>query len=332
MDRLRPELVALARAGHDVILAEDLRRLRFDSAERAAAVRLLHPLRRGAYALVAPQDDENGHLLTLRAALRQADSSAAASHISAALAHGLPVPAGTLATVHMCTDSPTTRVGLRHGVHTHARSGSATLTMVEGLPVTDVATTVFDCARMLPFVDAVALLDTALNRELLDQASVIDNWAKAPGLPGIATARRVAAMADAGAGSVGETRMRLILVQAGFEVESQVELLDKRGRFVARVDLKLRDAPVVVEFDGRAKYNLRGDPEAAHWEDKIRHDRIGNLGYERVRVWWNRLADPASIVRDVEQARDRTRKGRKPQSGADSRQAQASAPEPTDHA
>lgn len=114
-------------------------------------------------------------------------------------------------------------------------------------------------------------------------------------------------MADAGAQSVAETRIRLILVQAGFEVESQVELLDPLGRLVARVDLKLRDAPVVVEFDGRAKYNLRGDPETAHWEDKIRHDRIVNLGYQVVRVWWNRLADPAGIVRDVESARARAR-------------------------
>ena len=104
---------------------------------------------------------------------------------------------------------------------------------------------------------------------------------------------------------MGESRTRLILVAAGFDVETQVELRDELGRFVARVDLKLRDAPVVIEFDGRAKYSLDGDAKGAHWRDKVRNDRIGNLGFERVRVWWNRLAQPAEIVRDVERARAR---------------------------
>ena len=277
-----------------------------DPAERATAVRALHSIRRGAYAIAPPEDADSRHRLLLRAVLRQTGGQCAASHLSAALFHDLPVPGEALDNVHITTTTASSRPGVRRRVHTHTTSQQAmAVTEIDGLPITDVATTVLDCMRVLPFVDAVALLDAALNRNLVFHDDIVRQCFEAGGMAGIATARRVVKMADAGAESVGETRTRLILVHAGFAVDTQVELHDSRGRMVARVDLKLRDAPVVVEFDGRAKYGLQGAPESAHWQEKLRNDKIGNLGFERVRVWWNRLADPASIVADVEAARKR---------------------------
>ncbi|MFM2438198.1 MAG: hypothetical protein RLZ55_1017 [Actinomycetota bacterium] len=305
MQRLRAELVALAETGKGVILTEDLRRHGFDAAERASAVRLLHPLRRGAYTVVEPENAESRHKLVLRTVLRQRGDRAVASHASAALLYGLPVPEASLDTVHIAVQDTAARLGVRNGVHTHASADVRKAISIASIPTTDAATTVLDCARSLPVVDAVAMLDAALNRRLVGLVDIRRRCDLAGGVPGIATARRVVGLADAGAESVGETRTRLILVVAGFDVLSQVALHDASGRFVGRVDLKLRDAPVVVEFDGRTKYTLQGTPASQHWREKLRADRIGNLGYQLVRVWWNRLADPAAIVADVERARDR---------------------------
>ncbi len=320
MDRLLDELRELASRKGGVILASDLRGLRMEDAERAAAVRRLFRLRRGAYAPDPPVDAAARHRLTIAAVLRQlarGGGNVAASHISAALLHGLPVPPGALSTVHVLVSSTGVRRGVRHGVHTHAATsrGGANpefgTTTIGGLAVTDPVTTVLACARTLPVVEAVAIADAALNREMVQLQALERASAAGRGLPGSATGRRVLALADAGSESVGETRTRLILVQAGFELESQVELREPDGTFVARVDLKVRDAPVVVEFDGRAKYTLQGSPESAHWREKVRHDRIGNLGYERVRVWWNRLADPGAIVTDVARACERAGRNRR---------------------
>lgn len=101
MERLRAELVALAESGEGVILTEDLRRHGFDAAELASAVRLLHPLRRGAYSMVEPTNAASRHKLVLRAVLRLRGDRAIASHASAALLYGLPVPEASLDTVHM---------------------------------------------------------------------------------------------------------------------------------------------------------------------------------------------------------------------------------------
>lgn len=306
MHPLRDQLRALAEQGHGVILTADLRRLGLDPAERASVAKSLVPIRRGAYALDEPADAVAEHLLRTRAALGQASRRAAASHVSAAVTLGLPVPAEFLGVVHLRVASARARVGTRHGVHTHAGLEEVGASMLpDGRLVTDATATVLDCARMLPHTDSVVLADAALNQGLIDLEVVQGALRRLSRHRGVVAARRALTMADAGAESVGESRTRLILVAAGFDVETQVELRDELGRFVARVDLKLRDAPVVIEFDGRAKYSLDGDAKGAHWRDKVRNDRIGNLGFERVRVWWNRLAQPAEIVRDVERARAR---------------------------
>jgi very-short-patch-repair endonuclease len=100
--------------------------------------------------------------------------------------------------------------------------------------------------------------------------------------------------------SVGESRTRIILQDAGFSVHPQAEIRDGR-RLLGRVDFLVDDC-VVVEFDGLLKYEgLAG--RAALAAEKERESRIARLGYEVVRVVWSELDDPVSIVQRVLDAR-----------------------------
>jgi hypothetical protein len=167
---------------------------------------------------------------------------------------------------------------------------------------TTAARTVVDCSLTLPFDAAVVIADQALNKgstTLPQLEAILKSLGRRKG---VGQARRVLAAADPGAGSPGETLLRIILTQAGIEVESQVELFDKLGQFLGRVDLVVKGFPVVIEFDGRAKYQLGGDIEQAHWEEKCRHDDLENAGYIVRRFRWEQFSRPQEILRIVLEA------------------------------
>jgi len=89
-------------------------------------------------------------------------------------------------------------------------------------------------------------------------------------------------------------------VDAGYEVESQVVLRSAAGSFLGRADLKVKGTPVVVEFDGRAKYSAEADAESAHWTAKRRRDRIEDEGFPMLVVVWADLARPRLLIRRLE--------------------------------
>ena len=64
-------------------------------------------------------------------------------------------------------------------------------------------------------------------------------------------------LSDERSESVGESRLRLLLVSAGLPARSQVRVVDGAapgGSVFARVDLLVGER-VVVEFDGAVKYS-----------------------------------------------------------------------------
>lgn len=111
---------------------------------------------------------------------------------------------------------------------------------------------------------------------------------------------RMLALLDARSESVAESRARLIFIQAGLAVRSQVKIADPGGAVVARADLLIGEW-VVVEVDGAGKY--ADDPDGrALFREKLREDRLRELGYEVVRVTWADLADPARLIARVRAA------------------------------
>lgn len=109
---------------------------------------------------------------------------------------------------------------------------------------------------------------------------------------------RVLALADAGAESVQETRLRVCLVSAGLpEPETQIELRRSDGR-TARLDMGWREQRVAAEFDG-----------AQHWGDFVQHRRdierhefIAAMGWRLIRVSRDQLMRPDEVIERVRAA------------------------------
>lgn len=97
--------------------------------------------------------------------------------------------------------------------------------------------------------------------------------------------------------SVGESRCGIALELASIRVTPQVEIRDAFGNLVARVDFLVEGTMVIVEFDGKVKFET-GDP-AVLWAEKKREDRLRRMGYTVVRIIWADLEKPGAVSAKV---------------------------------
>lgn len=337
VDRWDHERSLAAGLDGDVVRVADLRALGLTRDEQEQALRGLSRIRRGAYlaaqdesaaesrsptaghvvdatnmparrsaSVPAPNDPllapAREHIALLRAVLAERPD-AVASHTSAALLNGLPLSPADLGMVHVSLAGGASRRGRRFGVHTHVRRIPIDQVVeVAGLRATCASTTVIDCARLLPMPAGLSIADAALHEGLTTRGQLVRELGAFRTMKGVATARRVVDLADPEAESPGESRTRLILVEAGFSVRSQVVVRDGDGELIARCDLGIEGSRMVVEFDGRAKYAINGDVERAHWEEKLRRDRLQELGYSMFVVVWDQLSEPMMLVARLERA------------------------------
>jgi hypothetical protein len=142
---------------------------------------------------------------------------------------------------------------------------------VGGMPVTTPARTAFDIGRAPGLETAVIRLDALRHATGVSVEAVEAIAERHRGARGNVQLRRALALSDAGAESPQETRTRLLLVNAGLpRPMTQIEVRDRAGRFVARLDMGWPAANVAVEFDG-----------AQHWTDPRQRsrdiDRIAEL-------------------------------------------------------
>lgn len=113
---------------------------------------------------------------------------------------------------------------------------------------------------------------------------------------GVRRLRAALRLADGGAESPRETRLRLLLIGAGLPTpETQIEFFDDYGDVVIRVDMGWRTWKVAVEYDG-----------VQHWTDSRQRswdiDRIAildSLGWVVIRVSADMLRRPEVIVQRV---------------------------------
>jgi hypothetical protein len=261
-------------------------------------------IRPGAYAERAAwqvASPERRHLVLSQAVLRSLDEPAALAHVSAAVAHGLPVWGADLSVVHVVR--PARRHGARveAGVaHHSAQLPSEHLTVVGGIAATSIARTVLDHARSVPFEAGVVTADAALHggdvspQDLRQVLFWMRDW------PGARGAGRTTAFADGLAETVGESRGRVFCHVHGLpRPELQVKICNASGVIIARVDFLFRRERTVAEFDGRLKYRLGADggsPEDVVWQEKLREDDIRSMGYEVVRFYWDDFLRPRPLI------------------------------------
>ncbi|TMC02364.1 MAG: hypothetical protein E6J41_30265 [Chloroflexi bacterium] len=207
--------------------------------------------------------------LVLATVRRRLPPGAVFSGQTAAWAHGLDVAQGDPVEVTVPTRSP--RSAITGVLVRRADLPPDDMAFVGGLPVTSALRTVVDLARRLPLVEAVVTADMALHGRLV-QLAELRRFISADGRSkGIVQLRNVVDLAEPGAESPMETRLRLLLVLAGLpRPRVQVPLYDNRGRFLGRPDLYYPLARLGLEYDGGTHRqllrftaaDLRGSPNA----------------------------------------------------------------------
>ncbi|WP_435149910.1 DUF559 domain-containing protein [Micromonospora aurantiaca (nom. illeg.)] len=135
-------------------------------------------------------------------------------------------------------------------------------TLVGGLPVTTPLRTAFDLGRHGSRVEALVAVDALLHRRLVRLPGLRDFAAARAGWPGLSLLREVLALAEPLSESPMETRMRLLLLDAGLGPLTAQHEVRAGGRFVARVDLAWPALRRAVEYDGdhhRERAHFRRD-------------------------------------------------------------------------
>ena len=179
------------------------------------------------------------------------------SHTSAAVVHNLEVGYGQLGTIHVaCGENSHTRS--RSNICRHVINGD-TFAQVNGINVTSLERTTFDCMRTGRFPRALAIADSALRITGNDVDHFIEAFER---LHGAHTNKRrpieIMAYADGRAENGGESVARASIIKLGYEVpDLQVEvpnLFDCAHPY--RVDFywDLNGGPVAGELDGHDKY------------------------------------------------------------------------------
>lgn len=226
------------------------------------------------------------------------------SHLSAAALHGLPISVGDLRTVHL-TYPESSGARRTAGLWRHASAlTDDEIVIRRGLRVTTAARTLVDLAQTESTRAAVAVIDAALHDELVTPDDLARALHRARRRHGIGSARRACALADGRSESVGESLLRVGMVQCGLPTpDVQVVVRSAAGRFLGRCDLGYRQHAVLIEFDGEVKYRgaLRPGESAtdAVIREKAREDRLREAGFVIIRVTWSDLGDLGPLARRI---------------------------------
>lgn len=256
--------------------------------------------------LLTDASPETRHALTARAVSRGYPPCHAISHLSALLVHGLPLLNVRADAVHLTLTGPgcpRTLLGLR----VHPELPESVARLQDGSRVVHPAMAIVQSAAFAGIAAGVAAADSALRagqvtRDDLDIALRVARLG-----PGRADARAAVELADGLAESPGESWARVLFLSLGTPaVTPQVEIRDKRGKLVGRVDFLFRAQHTVVEFDGLVKYAGSAGRQALI-DEKRREDGLRSLGYQVVRLTWRDLYDPALVERLLNEAFSRAR-------------------------
>lgn len=287
----------LAQEQHGVVARRQCRALGYD------ADRLESAIRRGDWAALSPRvlrrvGAPTTPRMHVMAVALDAGTDAVASHRTAAALWGLPgfTLARPEASVLRRKDGEGARLGR---VHRPRSLPAHHCTVVDGIPVTTPARTVFDLAGVLPPARTERALDNAVAQRpplLRILHRMLPELAER-GRSGITvmrellTARPVGYIAPA---SGLEARVIRLLEEAGMRIRRQVDL--GGDDWIGRVDLLVEGTDVVVEVDSARFHSSLLDRR----QDIRRDLELRGAGYRVVRVTEEEVwTAPASVVRKV---------------------------------
>lgn len=250
-------------------------------------------------------DTRHQHRLRTIAILRVNAPDAVASHISAAVLHGLDMWDTDLARVHLTVPGGSGRTS--SGLHVHSTALSEEfVTVSEEVRLTTLARTVSDCARIVDLDHAVVMGDSALRskRVSMDQLrAAVESSAR---LARVGDARRAIDRMNGLSESPGESLSRLRMREFGIPDPVLQQVLRVKGKFLARVDFYWKQWRIVGEFDGMGKY----DGVGAVTKEKLREDDLRDRGLEVIRWSWRDIWNFGQVRDKFDRARMRAERRR----------------------
>ncbi len=294
MSRMNTRLHTMAIAQGGVFSSDEAAAVGVTSNELSALIRKreLFRFRRGAYVLAEryrAADIDARYRLRVLAVMRTRPRTDCASHHSALALHGISFYGAPLDLV----------IAQGHRTDTQRCNGlivqPRTVTSGSQFGVVRSVAPALACVQVAArfgFEAGVCAMDSALHLGTCTKPDLEAALEQIP-LRQRRRARHAIAATEPLTESVGESRTRLILSDAGFRLTPQVELRNA-VRFLGRVDFVVNDC-VVVEFDGLVKYAGK-DGKMALASEKDRESEITRLGYEVVRIIWSELEDTSAIL------------------------------------
>ena len=264
------------------------------------------------------ESERRQHRLLTAALLRSFEGRAVASHHSALVLHGARLWKSDLSVAQLCR-AEDDHSRHRPSADLHPAVGCAPTQAPGGLSTVPLATAIVQVglrparqgARPFPLESLIAA-DGALHDGLVtaeELTAAVTAHAGTPGIPGV---RNLLAHADGRHESVGETRLAHTMRALGYRFTPQVWVVGGGKRW--RADFELDQDPVVVEFDGLAKYaGGITRPSSAHLRDalaaeKWREERLRDSGREVVRFVWREVDDVAVVRTRIDEAVQRARR------------------------
>jgi Transcriptional regulator, AbiEi antitoxin len=265
-------------------------------------------IRPGTYApgrLFAVVNEEMLHLRRLYHLLRYGEPGLAASHQSAAALHALPLWGLDLSSVHVTATEG--RPG-RHagGVRRHVRDPVGPgIQSWNGLRLSSPARAVAEVAATSAFAPAVVLAEAALYAGMVTPGSLkraVNQLAVRRS--GLEQARAVLGRAGSHSASVAESRLRLILAEAGLPAPSASSppMLDEYAVDLESCALWFEEQRAVVEFEPREPYwsdeydDYQGELAAQTFGAPSRGEPAGPPPQEYCWISWADLDHPDLVV------------------------------------
>jgi hypothetical protein len=269
---------------------------------KRAATGRLHRLYRGVYSLIPPE------LLTREgrwmAAVLACGDNAVLSHRSAAALHELRAFGGAKIDITVRTRSWRKQPGIT--VHRSTALTPADVTVVNNIPCTTVARTMFDLAEVIQRRPLERTFDQAEIIEVFDLRALEDQIDRNRTRPAARVVRAVLAehyIGSTATWSELEERFLGLVRKAGLpqpEVNAWATLRD--GPPAIRADFVWRAERVLLEADGHRTHGTR----QAFENDRRRDQRASVAGWRPVRTTWRQLEQaPQEVVETVAALMDR---------------------------
>jgi hypothetical protein len=177
------------------------------------------------------------------------------------------------------------------------------ITEVKGVRVTSPVRTAYDLARRGDLVERVVAVDRLANVHRFSPDLLLHFAARNPGARGNDGLAEVLAHADRRAGSPTETRLRMLIVEAGLpRPEVQWVVQDERARTAVWLDLAWPEQMIGIEYEGADHTS----PDRV-LRDAGRYTRLVDDGWRIYRYTKLEIRRPDLIVAQLTRALERSR-------------------------